>query len=125
MSMGKNKGIESKTLYDLDMVEKMCRGKHSTILKMVNTFITTMTMGGLEIEQAWEKMDLQAIQNIVHRIKPTLAIYGITSLEKNILQLETVGNDPASFNDLKSSVENINTVIAQVVTDLKNKYFIN
>ena len=115
----------SDKLFDLSMIEKMCRGNKDTILKMINTFIRTITDAVEELKQACQKNDFLTIQKTAHRIKPTLAIYGIAKLEQEICQMEKLEEEPGNINRLGIWMEKLDNILASVIRQLKTDFLIN
>ena len=110
-------------LHDLTIVEKMCRGKMEKIIDMVKTFLRTMPEAMNDLNRQCSNNDLDAVQNVIHRIKPTLSFYGIVSLSQVVTEIEQM--ETCDRNRLDSLVLQIETVTAQVMHDLKKEYQLN
>lgn len=115
--------IQSDNLFNLSVVEQMCRGKEDKILKMIVTFVDTIAVALCEIKQAYEQLDITAIQRTAHRIKPTLAIYAITALEEEMNQLSKLGNHLKSIKDLGIWVEKTDKVLTCVIEKMKKDFW--
>lgn len=118
-------GTNPEKLYDLTMVEAMCRGNKDKILKMVVTFTRTITEAVDELLQAYTIMDITAIKKIAHRIKPTLAIYSVSAIGDEVLVLEHYEGNGDNNSHLGSMIVKIEQVVTSVVNELKKEYLIN
>jgi HPt (histidine-containing phosphotransfer) domain-containing protein len=108
-------------LYDLGMIEKLCRGDISRTKKMVQLFINDMPASIEEIKQAYKKLDFNTLKKTAHRIKPVLAMYSIVKIEKDIEMIESSGIEERVTPELESKINNLSSIIGEV-TEQMNAY---
>jgi HPt (histidine-containing phosphotransfer) domain-containing protein len=108
-------------LYDLGMIEKLCRGDISRTKKMVQLFINDMPASIEEIKQAYKKLDFITLKKTAHRIKPVLAMYSIAKIEKDIEMIESSGIEERVTPELESKINNLSSIIGEV-TEQMNAY---
>jgi HPt (histidine-containing phosphotransfer) domain-containing protein len=120
-----NTHSEPEQLYNLTMVDKMCRGNQETILKMVNVFISQISISVHEITEASQKKDIRRIKNEIHKVKPTLTYYGTTKIEKELLGLERLINGIFTADEIEMNITTFNTIITQTIAKMKIDFSIS
>ncbi len=108
-------------LYDLGMIEKLCRGDISKTKKMVQLFINDIPVAIEEIKLAYQKLDFITLKKTAHRIKPVLAMYSIVLIEKDLQMIESSGIEERITADLESNINNVSNIICEV-TQQMNAY---
>ena len=109
-------------LYDLQLIDKMCRGDEEKIAKMVAVFIDQISQSMQEISTAYTENDFITIERLVHKIKPTLTYFGTTSLEKEALHLEDLLLNKSELSEIELKILSFNTLIKEVVDKMKNDF---
>lgn len=120
-----NAPLPSEKLFNLTMVEKMCRGNQNTIVLMIKTFIATTTEAITEFKNACQANDLLTIQRIAHRIKPTMAIYGITLLEQDIQTLEKCNEQAMAKQLLEETLQKLYSILEAAIQQIQTNYLNN
>ena len=120
-----NTHSEPEQLYNLTMVDKMCRGNQKTILKMVNVFISQISISVQEITEASQKKDISRLKNEIHKVKPTLTYYGTTKIEKELLGLERLVNGIFTADEIEMNITTFNTIITQTIAKMKIDFSIS
>jgi HPt (histidine-containing phosphotransfer) domain-containing protein len=108
-------------LYDLGMVERLCRGDNGKTKKMLQLFINDMPASIEEIKQAYKTLDFITLKKTAHRIKPVLAMYSIVKIEKDIAMIENSGIEERVTPELESKINNLSSIIGEV-TQQMNAY---
>jgi HPt (histidine-containing phosphotransfer) domain-containing protein len=112
--------IKDEKLYDLSMIELLCRGKQEKVKKMVEVFIEEIPKAVREIKSAYSNNDFTTVRNVAHRIKPTLSYYAIVKIEKDIKQMEKLAEQGAASTELELIIKKLETVIDQIIEQMKN-----
>ena len=120
-----NTHSDTKQLYNLNMVDKMCRGKQEFILKMVNVFISQISQSVEEITVACQKKDFGKIKNEIHKVKPTLTYYGTAEIEKELLLLEKLVAGTFTGKEIEKNINTLNTIITQTIAKMKIDFSIS
>jgi HPt (histidine-containing phosphotransfer) domain-containing protein len=108
-------------LYDLGMIERLCRGDMGKTKKMLQLFINDMPASIEEIKQAYKMQDFITLKKTAHRIKPVLAMYSIVKIEKDIAMIENSGIEERVTPELESKINNLSSIIGEV-TQQMNAY---
>jgi HPt (histidine-containing phosphotransfer) domain-containing protein len=112
-------------LYDICMIERLCRGNQEQVKKMVGVFIKEIPTAIEEIKRAFINGDLVSVKNITHRIKPTLSYYAIIKIEKDIRNIEALAKQGNAGVELELKITNVENVIAAVAEKLKTDFLNN
>lgn len=109
-------------LYDLQLVDKMCRGNKEQIFKMVEVFVDQISQSILEIETAYSENDFLKINNLAHKIKPTLAYFGTSKLANEFLLTEDLLSKEIASSELDLKITNLNKIAKEVIVEMKNDF---
>ena len=119
MIYNSNTHVDPEQLYNLAMVNKMCRGDQDSVKKMVGVFISQIEQSVEEISMASQKGDLEKIKNEVHKIKPTLSYYGTSRIEKELLTLEKLIAGASTRQEIETNINTLNTIKSQTMAKMK------
>ena len=120
-----NSDSNTKHLYDLTMVNKMCRDKQELVLKMVTVFISEISKSVEEITKASDRADIDKIKNEIHKVKPTLTYYGTSEIKKVLLNLERLVLGSFITKELETSISSLDKITKQTVAKMKNDFSIS
>lgn len=111
---------EVAKLYDLSFIETICRGNQVSKRKMLETFISTIPLDVIKISSAQQAGDFATVSQLAHKIKPVLATYGITSVSKEIHDIEILARDEPGNSEISKKIELLEKTINLVAQDIKN-----
>lgn len=112
--------INSEKLYDLCMIELLCRGKQEKVKRMVQVFIEEMPKAVEEISLANVHHDFETVRRVAHRIKPTLSYYAIVKIEKDMKQIERLAEQDTPSEELSRLIQKLENLIHDIVHQMKN-----
>ena len=112
----------TEKLYDLCMIEQLCRGNQEKVKIMVKVFIDQVPHSVEEIKLAFNKRDFVKIKNVAHRIKPTLSYYAIVKIEKDIQQIERLAKEELATPELELRIKKLDEVINEIVSQMKKDF---
>ena len=113
---------ESIKLYDLQLIDQMCRGNEAQILKLVEVFVEEISKTLKEIELAFSNKDLKEIKKLTHKIKPTLTYFGTEKLEKEIVLIEEQLLTEIPSQELELKITTLNSDALAVLSQLKKDF---
>jgi HPt (histidine-containing phosphotransfer) domain-containing protein len=105
-------------IYDLEMVNRLCRGDNNLTKKMVQLFLNDIPPAIEEIKQAYKMLDYITLKKIAHRIKPVLALYSIGKIENDIEMIENAGIEEKITPELESKINNLSSIIGNVIQQM-------
>jgi HPt (histidine-containing phosphotransfer) domain-containing protein len=114
--------LNTEKSYNLNMIEVLCRGDKEKIKKMICLFVEQMPSSIEQLKIAESGMNYLEITKIAHRIKPILAYYSLTEIEKNITILEQATATVASTVDLKTIIHDLSKSVSNVIEELKKDF---
>lgn len=109
-------------LYGIRRLEAIGQGNEAFIPKMIGMFIDQVPAILQDIQDAAAKRDFQKLREKAHILKPILHNFAIDSLYEPIRELEAIALAGTNSGRIDPLVKSISTVVAQVVTALKQKY---
>ncbi|MDP6921866.1 MAG: response regulator [Lutibacter sp.] len=110
---------ETSKLYDLYSLEKISRGNADFIKKMLTIFVETIPEQMKEIFKALKSENIESVQNIVHKIKPSIANLGILSIERELHTLERFTLQKKNKKELKLMIDKVNDTLNKVVSQIQ------
>ncbi len=105
-------------LYDLGMIEKLCRGDINKTKKMLELFIHDIPASVEEIKQAYKRLDFITLKKTAHRIKPVFALYSIVKIENDIVMIENSGMEERVTPELESKINHLSSIIGEVAQQM-------
>lgn len=118
MSLSEN----SEQPYNLQLIDKMCRGNNEQIIKLVKIFVDEITQTIEEINTAFSEKDFSNIKKITHKVKPTLTYFGVAKLEKELLQIDTMLLQDFDVNELAEKLSNFTNLTTEIVKIIKTDF---
>jgi HPt (histidine-containing phosphotransfer) domain-containing protein len=112
-------------LYDICMIDRLCRSNQDQVKKMVSVFIKEIPAAIAEIKDAFANRDFTSVKNITHRIKPTLSYYAIIKIEKDIHRIEALAKTGDASDELESKIKDVEYIISAVIEKLKADFLYN
>ena len=109
-----------KKLYDLELIEKMCRGSLDLVKEMLNVFIEDLPHAVDEIKSAYQTRDFKTIKAVAHRVKPVLNFYAVQSLGHHIPKMEELAEQEDGGEEMQQMINKMDVVIAAIVEDMRN-----
>lgn len=112
-------------LYDICMIDRLCRGNQDQVKKMVAVFIKEIPNAIEEIKKAYNNNDFVTVKKTTHRIKPTLSYYAVIKIEKDIRSIETLAKQGQATPELELKIIRVENVLDAVVERLKSDFLYN
>ncbi|NOT92508.1 Hpt domain-containing protein [Ferruginibacter sp.] len=122
MQLQTNADLLTEKLYDLSMIEQLCRGNQDQVKKMVKVFIDQIPKSVEEIKLAYTTRDLDIVKNVAHKIKPTLSYYAIVKIEKDLRQIEALAKEGFATTELELKINKLEEITTQVVEKMKQDF---
>ena len=90
MQFTPNSDLSAGKLYDLTLIDKMCRGNQEQVAKMVKVFVNEISQSAEDINSAFSEKNFSSIKKLTHKVKPTLTYFGVEKLQKELLEIEAL-----------------------------------
>ena len=125
MKLKTNTNKPEEQLYNLLLIDKMCRGNEKKIEKMIQAFIRQTSKLMAELNLAGVEKDYLKIKAIVHKIKPSFTYYGTVKLENEVKLLEALFLGEFEASDLQLRIVTLVELAHQVIHKMENDFSLN
>lgn len=122
MNLPPNQNSSYIKLYDLTVVDQMCRGNQEQVLKMVEVFVDQISQSMQGIETAYSENDFLKIKSLAHKMKPLFTYFGTSKLEKEFLLTEELFSKELISQELNSKITSLNLMVKEVISEMKNDF---
>ena len=122
MKLKTNTNKPEEQLYDLSLIDKMCRGNQKQIEEMIQVFISQISKSIENLKLAGTKNELLKIKTIVHKIKPSFTYYRTVKLKKEVEILEALILGAFEKNLLELKIDTIVELSVQIIHKMKNDF---
>jgi HPt (histidine-containing phosphotransfer) domain-containing protein len=122
MDLPQNANIPNSKLYDLAVINQMCRNDEKQVLNMVEVFIDQISSSIQGIDAAYSENDFLKIKSLAHKIKPLFTYFGTSELEKEFLLAETLFSTGTASPELEIKLANFNEMANEVIVVLKDDF---
>lgn len=112
---------DPSALYSISKIEGMSRGNDDFVKRMIEIFVDDIPKSLDKITQALSEENYAIIKAAVHRIKPSLKMMSVNSIEQDVEKLETYCAESLSLDEVPALVARIEEVLLSVVTQLKSR----
>lgn len=109
-------------IYSLDKINEMAEGDDEFIISVISVFLEEVPADLEALEKALEEMDFEQVYQLAHKIKPNVDLLGMDQTRAVALEIETLGKNKASIEEMKKVFPILKTDIAQVVSELKKDF---
>lgn len=116
---------EGEKLFDLSLIEKLCRGNEEVRERLIRSFTVTIPKAIDDLHRAHLERDFSTLQRTAHRIKPTLGMYAVVKVEQEIRSIERLAKDQMATIELQRAIEKTSWVLREVVTQMNTQYLNN
>lgn len=122
MDLPLNSDTPNSKLYDLAVINKMCRNNEDQVLNMVEVFIDQISSCSKGIDEAYSENDFLKIKSLAHKIKPLFTYFGTAALEKEFLLAEELFSTGTASTELELKLANFNEMAKEVIRVMKNDF---
>ena len=122
MKLERNTNKPEIQLYDLSLIDKMCRGNQEQVEKMIHAFISQTSKSIQDLKLAGTKNDLIKMKAITHKIKPSFTYYGTIKLEKEVKILESLILEEYEMFLLDLKIDTVAKLATQIIDKMKNDF---
>lgn len=111
-----------QVLYDLSTLRQISKGREAFVKKMVDMFCEQTPLSVKEMIDAYHENDFEQMGAIAHKLKPSIDNLNITSLQKVIRDIETIGKEGLDGSSLPEALRNTEVTINKVTALLKEEF---
>ena len=109
-------------IYSLDKINEMSDGDQDFILSIVGVFLEEVPQDLADLESAIAAGDVENAYKLAHKLKPNMDILGMEGARVAALEIETIGKNNGSMDDIRSRFPILQQDINQAITELKTDF---
>lgn len=109
-------------LYSIDKLENMSGGNEMLSRKLVSVFIKNTSESLDLMEQKLETKEYAEVQKIAHKLKPSFDMMGVDVAYQQALELEEFSEPDNNLAVFQSHVQELKTIVQQVVKHLREEF---
>lgn len=94
----------SEPLFDLSYLNQIFQGNQEMVNNIIQLFLEQVPEYVGEMEDCIERDDLLALHPLAHKAKSSISMLGLTSMERNILDIERFSKEHIHLEQLPSLV---------------------
>ncbi|MEO7991705.1 MAG: ATP-binding protein [Chryseolinea sp.] len=116
----KNQKIKS-TAYNLEYLRSVSGNNEEFIREMITTFTQTIPPILKEIEEATAQLDWSRVSKLSHKIKPSFALMGMSTLRNTVASIEEHGREKTNLEELPETISQFVRNCQKVLPELANE----
>lgn len=109
-------------IYSLDKLNEMADGDTDFINSVISVFLNEVPDDLMGLEKALEKKDHEQVYQLAHKIKPNVDLLGMEQTRAAALEMETMGKDRASIEEIQRIFPDLKKDVEQVIAELRNDF---
>ncbi|MFD2101757.1 Hpt domain-containing protein [Flagellimonas iocasae] len=109
-------------IYSLDKINEMAEGDEDFVTSVVSVFLEEVPADLDGLEKAITERDYENVYKLAHKIKPNVDILGMEQTRARALEIETMGKNSASIEEIEEKFPMLKKDVLQVVAELKKDF---
>jgi CheY-like chemotaxis protein len=114
----------TQPLYSLDKLKDIARGNDEFIAKMITLFVTETPQALQNIKSNIKTHNFERVKAVVHRIKPSLKMMCISSIEQDVSDLEQCCETNTNLNLVAGLFEKIEVACLSAIKKMKEESYL-
>ncbi|NOU48280.1 MAG: Hpt domain-containing protein [Bacteroidales bacterium] len=114
--------IDPGFIYKIDKLIEYIGTDEEEIKNMIGIFLNTTPALLIQLNQGIRTENFEEIAKSVHKLKPTLDIFGIDSLHEPIRTIESYAKQKKNFHKITELSALVNTTLDSVFQEIKSDY---
>ena len=114
--------MENEKLYNISGLQEFVEDDEEQVIFLVSIFLEDVPQMLNDLNRAHRKGDLENVKFFSHKLKSSIDLFKITSLHAEIRSIEQYAKAGTDLEQLDPLINKTNTVLKQVMEDLKAEY---
>jgi primosomal protein N'' len=114
--------MEDEKLYDISGLQEFVEDDEEQIIFLVSIFLEDVPQMLYDLNRAHRNGDLENVKFFSHKLKSSIDLFKINTLHAEIRSIEQYAKAGTNLEQLDPLIDKTNTVLNQVMDDLKAKY---
>ncbi len=111
----------NRDILDHERLQEMYEGDVDYQVDMFDTFLEDVLHEFADLTPLNEQQQFMDIKRLAHKLKPTLGMVGLTTLEQKLIEIEHIALEKPDYQDLKEKIERFTHLLDEAVPTLKDE----
>ncbi len=111
--------MNSNKLFDLTNLDEMLGGDRQAMLQMVKIFLQATPESLTELNNCFDKDDLDGVSKLAHKLKSSIDIFSIEEIKNDIRRMENLARENVNTDDIPALMENINNILNEAIEQVR------
>ena len=109
-------------IYTLDKINEMAEGDEDFVISVISVFLEEVPEDMAALESAIASENFEQIGKMAHKIKPNVDLLGMEQTRANAYELEKLGKNSGSLDEIKAKFPLLKQDVQQVVAELRKDF---
>ena len=111
--------MQQYKLYDLDLINTMTRGNAEKTRNMIRVFTEQTPQMVTKMKQAFDQKNFQTLNEVAHKLKPTMNYYGVPSLAEDLRLIENLSAEKPGSHLIEGALRHVEQLTEMVVNEMQ------
>jgi len=111
--------MNANKLFNLTNLDEMLGGDRQAMLQMVKIFLQATPESLTELNNCFEKNDLEGISKLAHKLKSSIDIFSIVDIKNDIRRMENLARENVSTEEIPDLMEKINKILNEAIEQVR------
>ncbi len=111
--------MNSNKLFDLTNLDEMLGGDRQAMLQMVKIFLQATPESLTELNNCFDKDDLDGVSKLAHKLKSSIDIFSIEEIKNDIRRMENLARENVNTDEIPALMENINNILNEAIEQVR------
>ena len=114
--------MEEQKLIDLSYLEQVCCGNKALVAKVIDLFIEQTPQQMEQLRKHSVSGDWHEFFNVAHKVKSSLSMLGVRSLESSIRELEEYSKNKVKLHVIPNLLDHVADTCEHILKEIENNY---
>ncbi len=111
--------MNSNKLFDLTNLDEMLGGDRQAMLQMVKIFLQATPESLTELNNCFNKSDLDGVSKLAHKLKSSIDIFSIEEIKNDIRRMENLARENVNTDEIPALMNNINSILNEAIEQVR------
>jgi HPt (histidine-containing phosphotransfer) domain-containing protein len=114
--------MEDEKLYDISGLQEFVEDDEEQVIFLVSIFLEDVPQMLNDLNRAYRAGDMEKVKFFSHKLKSSIDLFKINTLHAVIRSIEQYAKAGTNLEQLETLLNKTNTVLTQVMDELKEEY---
>jgi HPt (histidine-containing phosphotransfer) domain-containing protein len=111
--------MNSNKLFDLSNLDEMLGGDRQAMLQMVKIFLQATPESLTELNNCFDKSDLDGVSKLAHKLKSSIDIFSIEEIKNDIRRMENLARENVNTEEIPALMEKVNNILNEAIEQVR------